>query len=263
MQVDTSILARQLSDQEIHAVTARERAGAYGPPPRGGWLWGNGPVDQTRWIPLAAFADANGLGFARRSPTPLYPGLIFDLGWTRWVDNHVFSLGGAFADAGQLGYEVTRETGGYMPRPMAWNFAVFRLPRPMPHMVLDSKVGATRFGWSLPVSFSRKQKVPIEGRAERHFQLYAAQGHGGEAQTVFSPGLLDTLVDRQLMMILEIVDQWLFCYSQRSLHIIQPATWQDLSAVEDLVVGQLGRIAHACPPHPVPPHARRMRRTLF
>lgn len=245
---------------------ARERAGAYGPTPTLGFSRA-ARGDRNNWIPLAAFADANQMAFRRQTQDPTYPGLIFDLGWRRWVNNHVFVGTGAFADAGQLDYDkVTGENQTYSP-PTPWNFAVFRLPRPLPHMVADAKVGSSGLGWSLPVYFGRKQQVPLQGPATEYFRLFAAEGHHTEALAVFSPDLLESLIDRRAIMDLEIVDQWLFCYSQRGLDIVDPGTWEVLSMVEDLVVGRAASVVVAAPtasgaPAMVAPAGRRMTRTV-
>lgn len=52
----------------------------------------------------------------------------------------MFSQSGAFADAGDYEYQTTSGTGeDRKTTAHHWSSAVFRLPAPMPHLVLDAK----------------------------------------------------------------------------------------------------------------------------
>ena len=88
------------------------------------------------WALLARFADANGMRLGIRSANPNYPGLLFGKGRSRASTHHLFSPTGVLADAG--GYEYTTGSGDDSTT-HRWCFAAFRLPHPVPHLLLDAK----------------------------------------------------------------------------------------------------------------------------
>jgi hypothetical protein len=90
---------------------------------------------RTDWALLARFADANGLRFGIRSADPHYPGLLFNKGHSRASTLHLFSPTGALTDVG--GYKYTTGSGKNSTT-HHWHFAAFRLPRPVPHLLLDA-----------------------------------------------------------------------------------------------------------------------------
>lgn len=89
-----------------------------------------------RWASLAQFAEDNHLRFRIRSADPAYPGCLFSLGDSRASDHHVWSENGLLADCGTYKW-VTGS--GKNRSTHSWNFAAFRLPQAMPHILLDAK----------------------------------------------------------------------------------------------------------------------------
>ena len=117
------------------------------------WSIVRGVLGRNDWMPLALFARDNGLAFFRRSANPQYPGLLFDRGSSRMATDHFWSPTGLLADAGA--YQYTTGS-GENETTHNWQFIAFRLPRLMPHIVLDSHGNAVG---NLPASFQRGQRA--------------------------------------------------------------------------------------------------------
>lgn len=141
------------------------------------------------WALLVRFADANGMRFGIRSADPAYPGLLFNKGHSRASTHHLFSPTGILADAGC--YEYTTGSGKDSTT-YRWRFAAFRLPHPVPHLLLDAKANNGRWGTNLPETFASSQRISLGGtlrqslpalrpRGLRSRRLPAAttQRHGG------------------------------------------------------------------------------------
>ena len=189
------------------------------------------------WYQVAAMAERNGLSYRRASADPSYPGLLFGQGTARYATEHVYSPQELFADAG--GYRYTIGSGKSRTT-HHWNFAAFRLPAPMPHLVLDS-VGNDRFGFSnLPVTFAAAQQVPVGAPVSDRYRLLAPEGYGQDALYLFPPDALADLMAAPAHYDIEIVDDWLFLYTKDRQDLSSPATWRML---EQLAQGLVSRVA--------------------
>ncbi|MGJ6980885.1 hypothetical protein ACSDQ9_10220 [Aestuariimicrobium soli] len=190
-----------------------------------------------QWLKLALLADRNGLAFRRASDAPSYPGLLFGIGSPRRVVNHLYAREGLFADAG--GYRYTTGSGKNR-NTHRWNFAAFRLPAPMPHLVLDSRSNDT-FGFTnLPVTYASVQQVPIGAPVSDRYRLLAPEGYGQDALYLFPPDALADLMNTPAQYDIEIVDDWLFLYTKDRQDLTDPQTWQML---EQVATGLVSRVA--------------------
>jgi hypothetical protein len=176
-----------------------------------------------RWehrLRLSRFADANGLLYSPGDPAPGYAGAIFGIGGSRQMSDHMRSSAGRFIDYGN--YHYTTSNGKHQQR-RDWGFLAIRLDRPLPHMMLDATANNGVFGSSLPRSFSRDQRLSLEGDFDRHFTLYCPSEYERDALYVFTPDLMVLLIDEAAAFDVEIVDDWLFVYSPRALDLSVPA----------------------------------------
>jgi hypothetical protein len=88
------------------------------------------------------------------------------------------------------------------------------------------------------------QRVELGQPFDGHYRVYAPRGYGSDAFLVFPPHVMAALIDLPTTIGLEIVDQWLFCYSARGLDISEPDTWEVLHRIEDTVVDKIAIIAN-------------------
>lgn len=191
------------------------------------------------WALLARFADVNGLRFALQSANPRYPGLLFDMGHSRASVNHLYSPTGVLVDVG--GYEYTTGSGKNSTT-HHWNFAAFRLPKPVPHLLLDAKANNNWGFTNLPAVFASSQRVSLGAPFDDHYQLYAPSGYGHDAFYLLPPNVLDALLRAPASYDIEMVDQWLFCYTQSPQDLTDPATWRLLEMIAGGVLGALNPV---------------------
>lgn len=188
------------------------------------------------WLLLARFADANGMRFGIRSAEPRYPGLLFDEGRSRASTLHLFSPTGVLADVGSYEY-VTGS--GRNRTTHHWRFAAFRLPHPVPHLLLDAKANNTWMLTNLPKAFASSQRISLGEPFDSHYQLYAPEGYGRDAFQLLPPNVMEALLNAPAVYDIEMVDDWLFCYTQSPQDLTNPATWRLLETIANGVLGSL------------------------
>ena len=188
------------------------------------------------WALLARFADANGMRLGIRSANPNYPGLLFGKGRSRASTHHLFSPTGVLADAG--GYEYTTGSGDDSTT-HRWRFAAFRLPHPVPHLLLDAKANNMWKLTNLPKAFASSQRISLGEPFDSHYQLYAPEGYGRDAFQLLPPNVMEALLNAPAVYDIEMVDDWLFCYTQSQQDLTNPATWRLLETIANGVLGSL------------------------
>ena len=196
-----------------------------------------------QWPSLVRFADANGLRFGLVSPSPQYPGLIFDYGRDRQAVNHLYSSTGILADVGS--YQYTTGS-GKDSQTHTWHFAAFRLPQRVPHLLLDAKAN-NRKTWgfkftNLPDSFHSSQRLTLGAPFDDYYELYAPSGYGQDAFYLLPPNVMEALLNAPVVYDIELVDDWLFCYTQSSQDLSDPATWRLFETITNGMVGSLSPV---------------------
>ena len=191
------------------------------------------------WALLARFADANGMRFGIRSADPNYPGLLFNKGHSRASTLHLFSPTGVLADAGC--YEYTTGSGKESTT-HRWRFAAFRLPHPVPHLLLDAKANNTWMLTNLPKAFASSQRISLGEPFDSHYQLYAPEGYGRDAFYLLPPNVMEALLNTRVVYDIEMVDDWLFCYTGSAQDLTNPDTWRLLETIANGVLGSIAPV---------------------
>ncbi len=191
------------------------------------------------WALLARFADANGMRFGIRSADPNYPGLLFNKGHSRASTLHLFSPTGVLADAGC--YEYTTGSGKESTT-YRWRFAAFRLPHPVPHLLLDAKANNGGWGTNLPETFASSQRISLGEPFDSHYQLYAPEGYGRDAFYLLPPNVMEALLNTRVVYDIEMVDDWLFCYTGSAQDLTNPDTWRLLETIANGVLGSIAPV---------------------
>ena len=193
-----------------------------------------------RWASLAQFAEDNQLQFRIRSADPAYPGCLFSLGHSRGSEHHVWADQGLLADCGSY----TWMTGsGKNKSTHTWNFAAFRLPQAMPHILLDAAANNVVGMSNLPATFHADQRLTLGAPFDDQYALYAPQGYGQDAFYLFPPDLLAMLIDAPADFDIEIIDRWMFFYTQSVLDLTDDATWGLLGGIEDTIGERLAQMS--------------------
>ncbi|MDQ1123984.1 hypothetical protein [Microbacterium trichothecenolyticum] len=177
---------------------------------------------------LDRFARANGLTWRGDLDDPRLPGMIFDQGHSRGASDIVNGRRPRFLEVANYSYKTGS---GKSETTHKWGYVAMRLDSPLPHIVLDAVGNNGLFGASnLPISFTRGQRLSLEGDFDKHFALYCPEGYERDALYLFTPDVMARFVDNAAALDVEIVDDWLFLYARRDLSTLDPATWRWLFA---------------------------------
>lgn len=179
-----------------------------------------------RAILLADFAARNNMAVGINVPYDNRPGIIFEHGDSRVFKELLTATNQPFAEIGNFQYTVGS---GRNRSNRMYGFIRIKLPRRLPHMVLDSRRNNI-FGnfTNLPTAFSNSQKLELEGDFNKHFTLYAPTEYAHDALYVFTPDVMQALVDSVAGYDCEVIDDSLYIYSSAQLQITNPATLEKL-----------------------------------
>ncbi|AZS42420.1 hypothetical protein CVS54_03783 [Microbacterium oxydans] len=170
---------------------------------------------------LHGFAEANGMTYEPKVADPPLPGMIFHLGRARQATDLIRGARPRFVEFGNYQYTVQS---GKNSTTYRWGYVAVKLDVPLPNIVLDAK-GNNGFGSNLPASFQKSQRLSLEGDFDEHFTLYCPRGYERDALYLFTPDIMARFIDNAAELDVEIVDDWLFLYTQRKVATLDPATW--------------------------------------
>ncbi|WCM55666.1 hypothetical protein [Microbacterium sp. EF45047] len=170
---------------------------------------------------IARFAAANNMVYEDRIADPQLPGMIFQHGSGRMSTSLVRGFHPRFVEFGNYQYTVKH---GKSSTTYHWGYVAVRLDVPLPNIVLDA-VGNNTLGSNLPASFSKDQRLSLEGDFDRYFTLYCPRGYEQDALYLFTPDIMARFIDHAAELDVEIVDDWMFLYMRRPVSTTDPATW--------------------------------------
>ncbi len=184
---------------------------------------------------MARFAAANGATFAHDQSNPSLPGLIFDEG-----DSRVLRESINFSDGTVLGVHEYTTGSGKNRTTHRWGFVSVKLPRKLPNMVLDSEKN-NFFGLisNLPDTFSKDQKLSLEGDFDTYFSLYAPQQYGTDALYIFTPDVMQAAIDHGGGYDMEVVDDTFYVYMQMGADLSKADTVKNLLDIASKVGGEI------------------------
>ncbi|HLS93080.1 MAG TPA: hypothetical protein VK015_06155 [Microbacterium sp.] len=187
---------------------------------------------------LDRFATANGMSFHPGFESPALPGMIFGLGRKRRSAMLVRGDRPRFVEFGN--YQYTTGSGKNSST-HTWGYIAVRLDAPLPHIVLDAEGNNSLLGSNLPVRFDRDQRLSLEGDFDRHFSLYCPKGYEADALYLFTPDIMERFIGKAAELDVEIIDDWMFLYSRRSVSTLDADRWAWLFSV---VGAMLEKLAH-------------------
>lgn len=190
---------------------------------------------------LARFAEANGLAWFPAVANPDLPGMIFGEGHSREATDVIQGPRPRWIEVGNYTYKAGS---GKSEQTHKWGYVEMRLDTPLPHIVLDAVGNNGLFGASnLPATFSRDQRLSLEGDFDRHFALYCPTGYERDALYLFTPDVMARFIDNAAALDVEIVDDRLFLYARRELSTLDPAVWQWIFGTVDAIDAKLDQWA--------------------
>ena len=170
---------------------------------------------------IAQFAAANGMAYEHQVNQPALPGMIFGNGSSRVASSLVRGYSPRFVEFGNYRYTTGS---GKNQTTHHWGYVAVKLDVPLPNIVLDA-LGNNALGSNLPATFSRDQRLSLEGDFDRYFSLYCPRGYEADALYLFTPDIMARFIDHAAQLDVEIVDDWMFLYMQRPASTTDAATW--------------------------------------
>ncbi len=183
---------------------------------------------------LFKFASRNNIKFIQKQQAD-YAGMIFNEGHSREVTEAY-----VFADSTEIG-NYRYVTGSGKNRSVHdWAYVKVKLPRKLPHMVLDAKSNNIfgRFS-NLTDIFDRSQTLSLEGNFNDHFTLYAPKQYEQDAFYVFTPDVMARLIDSGSGFDMEVVDDELYIYRGNRFDIGSEAELRTVLGIVDAISSEL------------------------
>lgn len=174
---------------------------------------------------LLEFAVQNNLNYVAKAPAPAYAGAIFGIGHSQKLLNAFGIPGESPIELGNYRY-VTGS--GKSSQTHNYGYMRLKLPRRLPHMMLDAQSNNIFKFSNLPQTFTKDQRLSLEGDFNNYFTLYAPQKYERDALYVFTPDVMQALVDHASDYDVEIIDDNLFIYSSKHFNLMRPDTWKKL-----------------------------------
>ncbi|MDA4895150.1 hypothetical protein PFZ55_50660 [Streptomyces sp. MS2A] len=181
---------------------------------------------RARWVRryrLHAFALANGMTYEALVTDPPLPGMIFSLGHSRRAEDLVRGDRPRFVEFGNYTYTTGS---GKNAQTHHWGYIAIKLDVPLPNIVLDASSNDGLFGSNLPARFTKDQRLSLEGDFDRHFSLFCPAGYERDALYLFTPDVMVRFLDHAAHFDVEIVDDWMFLYTQRPVATLEEPVWQ-------------------------------------
>lgn len=158
----------------------------------------------------AAAAD-RGYRFTPKSSGLGLPGLLFRAGEKTAMVDVVDALASSEPFlAGTLTGQYASDSS--IPRVLASSFVAIPLRRHVPNIVLLGRgLGMLKLAG---VGLAGRQRLSLEGDFDKTFTLYCPEGYERDALEIFTPNLMQRLMDTTGGCDVELVDDWMFVYSR-------------------------------------------------
>lgn len=166
-----------------------------------------------------------GFEYVRELRGPGLPGVLFRSG-SKVVATDVIDARSSAAPflAGRLQGLYAEDSS--MPHMAVTSFVAIPLERTVPNILLFGKgIGALR---RAGVAVGGRQRLSLEGDFDKTFTLYCPEGYERDALEIFTPDLMQLLLDTTSGCDVELVDDWMFVYSR-------PGRYATADALDGLV----------------------------
>jgi hypothetical protein len=183
---------------------------------------------------VGRFAAANGMTFRFDTVPTGLNGMIFDEGHSRKINEVISSPDGY--EIGNLEY-VTGS--GKNRQTHTFGFIRVALSRHLPNMVLDARKNNFWKFTNLPDSFDRSQRLSLEGDFDTYFDLYVPKQFERDALYVFTPDVMQALIDNGSDYDMEIVDDQLYMYRTTKHDLASEASLRGALVMMDAISAEV------------------------
>lgn len=122
------------------------------------------------------------------------------------------------------------------------SFLSLKLPRHLPHIVLDSTSNNLLKRVSeYSIELQGLQRLELEGDFNDYFTLYVPQGYERDALYIFSPDVMELMVRHASRYDVEIVDDTLYLFAPGRLDVTDSLNLARLATLGETLLGKLDR----------------------
>lgn len=179
---------------------------------------------------LKNFAIQNGMAYTSNASYDGRAGMIFGKGDAKIFSDLLVASGYEFAEIGNYQYTIGS---GKNRTTYDYGFVRIKLPRRLPNMILDSKKN-NFFGGrlsNLQTSFTGDQRLSLEGDFDKYFTLYAPEEYKTDALYVFTPDVMQALVDAVHSYDCEVIDDDFYIYSDTKFKFTNKDQYEEILAI--------------------------------
>lgn len=185
---------------------------------------------------IRRFAAANELEYRRSVANPGIPSSLF-----RGTDRRALRVLRQPAPRHiEIGRHLSTLTSSRRrSRTEAWAYIAIRSAVPLPNMFLDARANDPAFGDPAGAGFRDDQRLRLEGDFDRHFALYCPAGYETDALYLFTPDVMERLIDTASAFDVELVDEWVILTSAQHTTTLDPARWRHVQGAIQAVTAKL------------------------
>ena len=173
---------------------------------------------------IAQFAAANGMAYEHQVNQPALPGMIFGNGSSRVASSLVRGYSPRFVEFGNYRYTTGS---GKNQTTHHWGYVAVKLDVPLPNIVLDA-LGNNALGSNLPATFSRDQRLSLEGDFDRYFSLYCPRGYEADALYLLPPDIMQSLLTHARALDVELSGSTVRLYAPQGIITTDGDSWRGL-----------------------------------
>lgn len=186
-----------------------------------------------RDLMVEAFALRNNLEFLGPAITEDRPGIIFNVGHSKSMAGGLRSHNSSFYEIGN--YKFVTGSGKYS-RNHDYGYICIKLPRKLPHILLDSKhnnfLGKLT---NLPGFIERSQVLSLEGDFNNYYTLYVPEDYQRDALYILTPDIMRLFIEETGSYDVEIIDDNVYIYSDAPFNLLDPEALQKMFLIADKV----------------------------
>lgn len=188
-------------------------------------------------LKILKFAHDNGLDYDSSSRKPVSEQIMFKLGHSQKV-NDVLSWPGDENQLARFSYTVGH---GKSQQTYTMNYMMLKLPRRLPHLLLNSHKNT----FAPEISGYKVEKLKLEGDFAKTFTLYAPPQYRVDALQVFTPDVMAALIDHGALYDYEILDDRLYIYAS-SFALTKKDTLQSFLNSAERLATEFSHQAKSC-----------------
>ena len=185
-------------------------------------------------IRLNEFAEKNGFKYRESIGYDGREGVVFESG-TQGSFSSVIACDNL--GISEIGNFHCRDAGGILRSGLQIGYVRIKLPRNVPHIILDSKKNnfMRRFS-NLEAEFGKLNRLKLEGDFNDYFEVYVPEKYHQDALYIFTPDLMQILKNHASKYDCEMIGSSLYFYSKHTFKMTDEEVYKCFFNIKDYVL---------------------------